>query len=188
MVIISLWALQNHLDLLEYNRQEILSGEIWRIWTGHLVHTNMSHFALNILAAIIIYLTFFMKIKPVELLLNSFLFATLISLMLLSIYPDLDWYNGLSGLLHALLIHFSARLAKNERTIFWAILLAVWIKVLNETMHLYSGYKNLVGDMLVISEAHLIGTIFGTITALICMAGYQEKSKQKTQINESKIN
>lgn len=174
-----LWVLQSYLEVLEFNREQILSGEIWRIWTGHLVHTNISHFSLNIVAAIIIYFTFFTKIKSYELLLYGFVFAALISVTLLCIYPSLGWYNGLSGLLHALVAYFSVRLAIDEDKVFWVGLVLLWIKVLVEAIRSHFGYENLVGDMAVITEAHLIGAFFGTVTALICIAHWRGKSKHK---------
>lgn len=170
-----LWVLQSYLGVLEFDRQRILSGEIWRIWTGHLVHTNNSHFAQNIVASIIIYFTFFTAIKLSELLLYSFVFAALISVTLLCIYPSLGWYNGLSGLLHALAVYFSMRLARNKDNIFWVGLGIVWVKVLIESIRAYSGYESLIGDMKVITEAHLIGAFFGTATAIICMVHLRSK-------------
>lgn len=174
-----LWALQNYLGVLEFDRQQVLSGEIWRIWTSHLVHSNSYHFLLNIVAAIIIYFTFFTKIKLGELLLSSYVFAALISITLLCIYPGLDWYNGLSGLLHALVAYFCVRLAREEDKIFWAGLVIVWVKVLIEAIRADSGYEGLVGDMAIITEAHLIGAFFGTVTAFIYMSHWRGKGKSE---------
>tara|TARA_R110002167_G_scaffold366280_1_gene594253 strand:+ start:511 stop:1107 length:597 start_codon:yes stop_codon:yes gene_type:complete len=174
-----LWVLQSYLGALELDRQQVLSGEIWRIWTGHLVHTNSSHFALNIVAAIIIYFTFFTRIKLGELLLCGFVFAALISVALLRLYPSLGWYNGLSGLLHALVAYFSLRLARDEDKMFWAGLVIIWVKVLVEAIRAQSGYESLVGDMTVITEAHLIGAFFGTVTAFFYMAYWRGKHKSE---------
>ena len=176
LIIFCLWVLQSYREVLEFDRPQLLSGEIWRIWTGHLVHTNSSHFTLNIAAAIIIYFTFFLRIKSGELLLYSFIFAVLISVTLLYIYPSLGWYNGLSGLLHALVAYFSVRLASDGDKVFWAGLVIIWVKVLVEAIRSHLGYESMVGDMTVITEAHLIGAFFGTVTALICMVYCQEKA------------
>ena len=168
--VFCLLALQSFSGALEFDRQQILSGEIWRIWTGHLVHTNMLHLSLNIVAALIIYFAFFTKIKLCELLACGFVFSVLISVALLCVVPGLDWYNGLSGLLHALVVYFSIRLARNGDTVYWVGVGAVWLKVLAETTRTNLVYENLIGDMNVITEAHLIGAFIGTITAIIGMA------------------
>ncbi len=168
--VLFLWALQGFSGALELDRQKVLSGEIWRIWTGHLVHTNMLHMSLNIVAALVIYLAFFTKIKLGELLAYSFVFTALISVALLCIYPDLDWYNGLSGLLHALVIYFSIRLVRNEGMVYLIGPGIVWLKVLVETTRANLGYENLIGEMTVIDDAHLIGAFIGTVAAIIGVA------------------
>jgi rhomboid family GlyGly-CTERM serine protease len=170
-----LWVFQRYLEVLEFDRQQVLSGEVWRIWTGHLVHTNIPHFSLNSVAAVIIYFTFLTRIKVGELLLHSFLFTTAISVTLLYIYPSVVWYNGLSGLLHALVACFSVRLARDEDKVFWAGFVFVWIKVLVEAVLAHSGHENFVGAMRMITEAHLIGTFFGAVTAFACMAHWKRK-------------
>lgn len=49
------------------------------------------------------------------------------------------------------------------------------MKVLIESIRAYSGYEGLIGDMTVITEAHLIGAFFGTATAIICMVNLRSK-------------
>ncbi|CAA0125302.1 Uncharacterised protein [Halioglobus japonicus] len=163
MFVCGLWLIQRYLGLLEYDRQQILTGQLWRIWSGHFVHTNSAHFALNIVAALIIYFGFLTRIKLRDLLLSVFVFAALISLTLLCVYPSLDWYNGLSGLLHALVAYFAVRMARTEDKIFWAALVVIWVKVIVETVRVHLGYESTVGEMAIITEAHLIGTFFGTV-------------------------
>ncbi len=168
--VLGVSALQGFSGALEFDRQQILSGEIWRLWTAHLVHTNVLHMLLNIAAALVIYFGFFAKIKLGELLACGFLFSILISLALLAILPGLDWYNGLSGLLHALVAYFSIRLAMGEARVYWLVLGAVWLKVLSEAIGANLGYTNLLGDMNVITDAHLIGVFIGTVMGLIGVA------------------
>ena len=167
--VFSLCALQYFSELLELNREQVLAGELWRIWTGHLVHTNVLHMALDSLAALGLYFAFFSTIKLSQLLVYSFVFAPLISVSLLYFYPELDWYNGLSGLLHGLVAYFSLRLIRNGETLYWIGLAGVWLKVAVETTRASLGYESLIGSMLVISEAHLTGVFVGTVSALVGM-------------------
>jgi len=173
--VVFLCMLQRFSGAFELDRQQVLSGEIWRIWIGHLVHTNMTHLTLNIAAALIIYFGFFTRVKLAVLLAYGFVFSTLISVALLCVYPGLDWYNGLSGLLHALVVYFSIRLAREKDTVFWVGPILVWLKVLTETLRANTGYENLLGDMMVITEAHLVGVFMGTIVAIICIVFWREK-------------
>ena len=134
------------------------------------MHINSSHFALNIVAAISIYLIFSGGLKLSELLLCCFSFTMFISLALLCLYPQIEWYRGLSGLLHALVAYFAICLVKGENNLFWMGFLAlIWAKVLLETVSTHSGYESLLGDIKIITEAHLVGVLIGTIVAIARM-------------------
>lgn len=167
VVVLCLWVLQSCAGALEFDRQQLLSGQLWRIWTGHFVHSNMPHLWLNIAAALLIYFGFFTQIKWAELLACGFVFPALISATLLGIYPELDWYNGLSGLLHALVAYFSISLIMAGNRVYWLGLGIVWLKVLAEATAGDPGATDLFGHMTIISEAHLTGAAIGTITAII---------------------
>ena len=160
-------ALQSFSEVLQYDRQQVLSGEFWRLWTAHTVHTNVLHLLLNTVAALVIYLGFFRQIAWWELLACAVLFSALISAGLFFFLPGLDWYNGLSGLLHALVAYFSIRLAVGGARVYWLWLGALWLKVLVEWSGVNPGYGNLIGDMNVITDAHLIGALIGTLAGLI---------------------
>jgi len=163
--IFLLLILQNFSTALELDRHHVLSGEVWRIWTSHFVHSNMPHLLLNMMAALFIYFSFFTKISLTELLVCSLTFSALISIALLFFLPDLDWYNGLSGLLHALVAYFSIRIAVKTK-VYWIGASLVWIKVLTEaTMNFSDTY--FINDMNVITEAHLIGAFIGSLFAII---------------------
>ena len=162
-----LCALHGYSGLLEYDRHLVLSGEIWRLVTSHLVHTNISHLVLNAAAALVLYFAFFYRLKLTDLLACGLVFSVLISLVLLYTYPGLDWYNGLSALLHALVVYFSIRQVWAGNRVFLIGSGIVWLKVLVEAAWASQGYGNLIGDMTIISEAHLIGAVVGTIPAVI---------------------
>tara|TARA_R110002111_G_scaffold44060_1_gene80293 strand:+ start:312 stop:944 length:633 start_codon:yes stop_codon:yes gene_type:complete len=160
-------ALQSCSEVLQYDRQQVLSGEIWRIWTAHIVHTNVLHLLLNTASALLIYFGFFRQIALRELLVSAVLFSALISAGLFFFLPGLDWYNGLSGLLHGLVAYFSIRLAVGGARVYWLWLGAVWLKVLIEWSGVNPGYGNLIGDMNVITDAHLAGALIGTVSGLV---------------------
>jgi rhomboid family GlyGly-CTERM serine protease len=162
-----LWILHGTINALEFNRYLILSGEYWRIWSGHLVHQNMSHFGLNTGTALILYFGFFPTIRASHLLTTYLIFSTLIGIGLLFYLPHLQWYNGLSGLLHALLAYFSALFAVYEKRIYWSVWIIVWLKVLSETFELNIFFQDIYMGLEVINEAHLMGVIIGTTSALI---------------------
>lgn len=165
--LFSLGVLQLFSALLELNREGVLSGQIWRIWSGHFVHTNIQHLLLNGMAAVCIYFLFFTSIKIREIIIVSLLGSALISFALLIAYPQIDWYNGLSGLLHALVTYYSIRLAWNGNRVFWVGVGVVWLKVLVEFISVDLGYQSWVGQMLIITEAHLVAAWVGTVMAVV---------------------
>lgn len=87
-------------DALVLDRGMLAAGQAWRLWTGHLVHVDAAHAALN-LAALAILAAFAARMRQLgPLLLASLLLMPGISLGLLLTSPELQWYAGLSGLLH----------------------------------------------------------------------------------------
>ena len=169
-----LWLLQSYADTLEFSRDKVLSGEIWRLWTGHFVHTTAMHFLFNALAVTVIAFGFLPKLSLPCIVLRGFILSTLISLTLLITYPELAWYNGLSGLLHALLAYFFVCLAREENPLFWFGFLILWIKVISETVQAGFGYEHFQGSMSVITEAHFWGVLYGTILAIIERVRYRQ--------------
>lgn len=165
LFVLILVALQSAVAALEFDRQQILAGQVWRLWTGHLVHTHSSHLALNAVAAIALYIIIFTRLNTLELLSSAVVFACLISLSLLYWHPDLDWYNGLSGLLHGLASYYLLRLACTENKKYALGLLAVWLKVLFELYQGQLGYQQDLAGMTVITQAHYIGAWIGSCAA-----------------------
>lgn len=153
--------------MLLFDRQQILAGELWRIWTAHFVHLNLLHLFLNAIAALFIYFAFNTKIQLLESLALVLLFSPLIGTALLYFYPELSWYSGLSGLLHALAAYGSIRMIQYGNKVYWLGVVIVWLKVLIEVLRTALGYEQQMGDMVVITEAHLIGVIVGTVAAVM---------------------
>ena len=89
---------------LRYDRNAILSGEIWRIFTGHLAHLTWTHLLMNLLGLALVW-GLFDRHLPAKRWLHATLFSGFgISLLLLVVDPHLRWYVGLSGVLHGMFI------------------------------------------------------------------------------------
>ena len=89
--------------ILIYDRTAILHGELWRLWTSHLVHFSASHLLLNVGALALAGSLVEMRSEDPRLVL--FLGMPLvISLALLILEPDMSRYGGLSGLATGLLV------------------------------------------------------------------------------------
>lgn len=167
LFLLFLYLLQSYVAVLEFDRQQILAGQVWRLWTGHLVHSHLTHLALNGITAVALYFVFMTRIQAAELLLCAFMFAFVISIILLCQYPSLAWYNGLSGLLHAVVAYFCLRFADTHNKLYWLGFLFVWIKVVLEMLAMQKGYQSELLGMTIITQAHFIGVCIGTFSASV---------------------
>jgi rhomboid family GlyGly-CTERM serine protease len=90
-------------EWLRYDRAGIAAGEIWRLLTGHLVHLGVSHAILNVAGLVLVWLLVGRAYRW-----NQWLWVMAGSLAAIDMglwfgAPSLDWYVGLSGLLHGML-------------------------------------------------------------------------------------
>ncbi|MCF2949010.1 rhombosortase [Paraglaciecola aquimarina] len=174
LLAILLWLLEpaSH-EIFPYDRTAIINGQWWRVISGHFLHTNIMHLVLNITGLILLwalhghyynYQTFgIIILLCLGTSLGIFIFAN-----------ELLWYVGLSGILHGLFI-FGAYwdISKNMKT-GWLLFIIVWLKVLHEQIVGPSDDIQKLIEANVAIDAHLFGTISGTI---IVLALYLRKSK-----------
>lgn len=85
--------------LLEYDREAILHGELWRLVTGNLVHWSAEHFVLDVGAFIVLGLLYEPPFKRARMAFGSFLLfdALAIGAAMFALLPDMNVYRGLSG-------------------------------------------------------------------------------------------
>ena len=137
------------------------AGELWRLWTGHLVHLSPAHFLFDVGAAVL--LTAFGGA-------GRFLLAAppLIGLAVLAARPDLTSYAGLSGALHGLTVLVALRLASGgagwTRTLGLAAALATLLKAGLETALGHPLLTSGIGmGAPAVFEAHLLGALAGAV-------------------------
>ncbi len=152
-------------DATLWEREKILSGEYWRVFTGHWLHLNLEHFALNFLVGVILVFGLIPYVRPSDITLQLFFLCLLLSLSLLLFVPRLSWYGGLSGVLHGLICLYALKLMFKYKSYWWAGLFAlVWFKVAGELLMSGSSFF-LSDDLPVVFESHLFGALIGTILA-----------------------
>lgn len=86
------------------DRPAVAQGQWWRLWSGHLLHLGLSHALLNLGALAVILMLVWRQRMLAELAVAALVAMPLLSLALLWLDPQLDWYAGLSGLLHGVLV------------------------------------------------------------------------------------
>lgn len=90
-------------ELLAFDRNGIAAGEAWRLLSGHFVHLGISHLSLNLVGLALVWYLVGRQFTTVR-----WLFVAILSIVAMDagfwwLNPELDWYVGLSGLLHGLL-------------------------------------------------------------------------------------
>lgn len=158
---------------LEYRRDAIAS-EPWRLLTGHLVHLGWLHVLLNCAAWLAVANLYRHELgarRQLALLVAS---SLLISVALLLWEPQLAWYRGLSGVLHALFCAGAVlwicppggdETRSRGRWLAWALLAGGWLKVLAESAGGARFSPASWLDAPVATRAHLYGAAAGTLLA-----------------------
>jgi rhomboid family GlyGly-CTERM serine protease len=147
-------------DAFIYDRVQILHGQLWRIWTGHVVHFGFSHMFWN-LAVFLPAGCWLESIRPNVARCFYALGPLLITSVLLAFDPTLLRYAGLSGVATGLLVLLACsqlQLGRSEPRWFWiGVLALVGLKI---GLELFTGKPLLVSDFKNIRDvplAHLGG-------------------------------
>lgn len=92
------WATQL-MTLLEYDRDAILHGQLWRLATGNLVHWSLEHFYLDVGAFLVLGLLYERSFKRPFVSFATFLLTVSLAIgaALCVLLPDMNIYRGLSG-------------------------------------------------------------------------------------------
>ncbi len=150
---------------LRYERAAIAAGEWWRLVTGHLVHEDPRHLALNAGGLVLLAILYARDARPREWALVALASALGVSLGLYAAEPGLAWYVGLSGVLHGLWA--AGGLAARSRWPLesWVTLALLAAKLLIEHWH-GPLTQELGGGLMVITAAHRFGAVSGLAAAL----------------------
>lgn len=153
--------------LLRYDRTAIANGEWWRGLTGHLMHLNGTHLALNLIGLALCALLVgagLRGIKGIAVLCGA---AAACSLGLWLFNPEVQWYTGLSGVLHGLLLGGALGLPSHQRRWRGILGLLIIAKLLGEQLIGPSlSTQNLIGYAVVV-DAHLYGAVGGVFGWLV---------------------
>ena len=152
---------------LRYDRTAIASGEYLRFVSGHFVHLGTAHFLLNIAGLLLVWYLVGSAFSTVG---WGVIIASSVAAMNLGFWflmPELDWYVGLSGLLHGLLAAGITAIWRSRRTEAVIIAVLVLAKLGHEALigPLPGSEGTAGGD--VVTEAHLFGALGGFAAGLV---------------------
>lgn len=165
-ILFSLLSTENA-TLLRYEYSAISDGEIWRIFSGHLIHYSLTHLLLNLSALIVIWIIVHQFLDTKRWWYLFFISAFGISASLYLFMSDLQWYVGLSGVLHSIVTVGSIAAVLQGRKEFIILLVMIGFKLTFEQLYIpvTSEIFTLEGDVIV--NAHFYGVLMGIISALI---------------------
>jgi len=163
---------------LVYQRELITQGEVWRLFSGHLLHTNGFHLLLNLAALIMLWVLHgcFYSIKNYSVL---FLFCSIsTSLGLFFGNPSLIEYVGLSGVLHGIFVFGAIMDILSKDKTGYLLFIGVWLKITHEQIY---GASSDVSDLIeanVAIDAHLWGAVGGLLFSIIYLTLLNKENKK----------
>jgi len=148
-------------EQLVYSRTDIINGDWWRLITGHWVHSDTQHALWDITALAVLggYSERYLGKRVFTYLLSASLF---ISACIWILLPWLEYYCGLSGILHTLLvIGMTANWGRQRDPVF---LIITGLTALKTAVEIYSNsaiFTDTIWPSL--PQAHLYGMILGSL-------------------------
>lgn len=179
MVLLVLLALfqPQLVSYLQYDRQALLSGQWWRLWTGHLLHTNSWHLVMNLAGLAVITMLHGNYYRRGQFLFLLCAGCLLISLALLFWSPAIGLYVGLSGWLHALLVFGACEDIRRNWSSGWLILAGVAAKVCWEQWQGASADLVTLIEADVAVDAHLYGALCGALLFVVVFSFKQIRNR-----------
>lgn len=144
-----------------FNRELVAQGHVWLLFSGHIVHLNWSHWALN-MAGLAIVAFFFSSHAGFK----QWLAVIIVSICVINAglwfwVTDVRTYVGLSGVLHGLFLYGALREIRFFPVSGYVLTLVLIGKLIWEFFNgALPGSEEMTGGR-VLTEAHLLGAIGG---------------------------
>ena len=152
---------------LRYERSGLDDLELWRLLTGHLVHLGTGHLLLNAAGLLLVALLVGDAFSARAWWLVIGVSVLTIDSVFWFFHPSLEWYVGLSGVLHGMLVGGVVRSARTRPLESALIATAVAAKLLYEQLlGPLPGSESSSGGAVVV-DAHLYGAIGGVLSIAI---------------------
>jgi len=162
----AIFLLPGAADACVYDRAAVAGGQLWRLWTGHLVHFNAAHLGWN-LAVWLAAGAWLERLAPRVSRWFCAGAAPIIAGALPLFDPQLAQYGGLSGLAAGLVVLLSLRqlsVPGESRWIWSGVIAFVALKIMVEW---WSGTPYLATGIASAPVAHIAGVACAVIARLI---------------------
>jgi len=162
-------------SILQYDRDRISSGEIWRLLTSHWAHWSAEHLLWDVVVfMILLALSFRINLKETGIVLGSA--SAVIPLGLYFLQPELICYRGLSGLDTALFAFVAVHLVKSLKqkgdrvgqVLVLMILAGLGLKIAFEAFVGEAFFvTRMAPNVIVVPLAHIIGAGIGLLLPIL---------------------
>ncbi|NKF52582.1 rhombosortase [Shewanella sp. WXL01] len=155
-------------NTLAYRRDKIEFWQVWRLVTGNFLHTNLWHLLMNLAGLwIIVFLhEIHYKHHVEKLVLLIFSLCLFEGVGLFFLYPDLNGFVGLSGILHGLFAFGAIMDVRKGFRSGYLLLIGVIMKVMYEQYFgSLQGMSSLI-EARVATESHFVGLFVGIAIGL----------------------
>ncbi len=167
-------------DNIAYDRAALETGELWRLFTGNLAHTNDYHLMMNLGGLLAVWLLQGDEYHVRDFALVTLVSALGVSLGLYFLSPGVTWYVGLSGVLHGV---FAWRVVTDlaaRHQFGLALAFGLILKLgLEQQFGAAENTEKLIGQAVIV-DAHLYGALVGVVTGLIISTRRQRVSDDST--------
>lgn len=155
---------------LRYERALVLDGEIYRLFSAHFVHVDGTHLATNLMGLALVWALVGHEASASRWMIGLMASAISVGLGLLLIAPEIQWYVGLSGVLHGLAVAGACQVLRHHRFLLGLIMAKLaWEQF-------YPSAGNSAFGIPVIIDAHLFGALGGLLAAglmkMLAVKGY----------------
>jgi len=151
---------------LRYERDPIIVGQWWRLISGNFVHLSWEHLLMNLAGLVLIWILLSRLLTTTQWLIVILTGSLAVGLGLLAFNPQLDWYVGLSGMLHGMFVVGLINNIRRGYRLEWLLLLGLVLKLLWEQVYgAMPGSTNLAGGAVIV-DAHLYGAIAGLLASV----------------------
>jgi len=148
---------------LRYDREAILAGEYWRLFTAHLCHLGWPHLIMNIAGLLLIWALFGRLLSLGAWLTVLCASALAVSGDLLWFDPAIRWYVGLSGVLHGLFIAgVITSISRGEHSEYLLLAFVIGKLAWEQRYGALPGSESFAGGHVVV-DAHLYGALGGLL-------------------------
>lgn len=164
------WMANDWFDAMRYQREGLLQWQLWRLFSGHLIHLSWTHLVMNGLGLLLMVLLFSHVVSGRRWWFCIGVSALVVSLGLLWLSPEVLWYVGFSGVLHGMLMFGALSLLPIAPKMAWTLVLISVVKLLAEQLRGPVGIDPQWIGGNVIVDAHLYGALGGVMGFVLIRA------------------